>query len=291
VIWTGSGGTSAPLKLALSNNVEHVEFSRDGRRLVTSCSDQTFAPLYAQVWDAATGELLTPRLEHSDGVIASEFSPDGLLVLTTSEDGSAGIWDAASGKLKAPFLRHDYQVTDAAFSADGRMVVTASRDQTARVWDAASGDPITPPLRHAERVHRAVFSPNGQNVVTASRNGEVRIWDLRSVTSPIADLEALAQLLNSRQIDPTGALVPVGTEELRKNSRALRASHPEAFRTSRWSIEAWHRNRLEAFIHSKDWFAARQHLDQLQKLVPGDAELDAKRLLIEQQAGSGESKP
>jgi hypothetical protein len=78
---------------------------------------------------------------------------------------------------------------------------------------------------------------------------------------------------------------------LRKNSRTLRASHPEAFRTSRWSIEAWHRNRLEAFIHSGDWFAARQHLEQLQKLVPADPELDAKRRQIEQQAGSGQPKP
>lgn len=285
-VWSTTGDRPAPLKLPHEHDVQHVAFSPDGRRLITSCCDATFAELYAQVWDADTGQRLSPRLQHNDGVATSQFSPDGRWVLTASEDGSAGIWDAASGKLSVPFLRHDYQVQSAAFSTDSRLVVTASRDHTARVWDAESGDPITPPLRHGERVHHAAFSPDGTHVVTASRDGRVRIWDLRPDPSPVADLEVLAQLLNSRQIDPSGGLVPTETARLRETWRALLHTHPEAFRTSPWAIVAWHRTQLEACLTSKRWFAALHHADCLHVLAPNDPDLAALRSKAQRELAS-----
>jgi hypothetical protein len=117
--------------------------------------------------------------------------------------------------------------------------------------------------------------------VTASRDGDVRIWDLRPDSSPTADLEVLAHLLNSRQIDSTGGLVPIPTHTLRETWLTLRAAHPEAFRTSRWAIEAWHRNKLDTYRATKHWFAALQHLTQLQELLPNDPHLAAVRLEIQ----------
>jgi hypothetical protein len=248
---------------------------------VSSCSDVSFAALYAQVWDAESGELLGPRLEHNDGVLESQFSPNGRWVLTASEDGSAAIWDALTGRLKVPLLRHDYQVQSAAFSADNRMVVTASRDHTARVWETESGDPITPPLRHVERVYIATFSHDSSYAVTASRDGEVRVWDLRPDPSPVAELEVLAQFLNSRQIDPTGALVPIETAKLQETWRALRDARPELFRTSPRAVRAWHRTQLEASLVARRWFAALHHAKCLEVLVPADPELTAQRAKAE----------
>jgi WD40 repeat protein len=195
------------------------------------------------VWDAESGQAWV-ALEHNDGVASSQFSPDGRWVLTASEDGSAGIWDAATGQLKVPFLRHDYQVLSAAFSTDNRLVITASRDHTARVWETESGDPVTPPLRHADRVYHAAFSRDGSHAVTASRDGKVRIWDLHPDSSPVADLEMLAQLLNSRQIDPAGGLVPIETATLREIWNMFRSAPggPPNFPSN---PRGWHRARLE----------------------------------------------
>ena len=72
---------------------------------------------------------------HQDAVESAEFSPDGLRVLTVSEDQTARVWDARTGKEFTEPLRHDDTVSSAQFSPNGLRVVTASRDKTVRVWD------------------------------------------------------------------------------------------------------------------------------------------------------------
>ena len=131
------------LCLAHKDGVNTVSFSPDGRSIVTASQDHT-----ARVWDAATGEPLTPPMEHSAAVYGAVFSPDGRSVLTAGQDGTARLWSATTGRSLAPPLRHAAAVWQAAFSSDGKKIITASEDHTARIWDAATGRELTPPLEH-----------------------------------------------------------------------------------------------------------------------------------------------
>jgi WD40 repeat protein/tetratricopeptide (TPR) repeat protein/tRNA A-37 threonylcarbamoyl transferase component Bud32 len=152
--------------------VVHAEFSPNGQRVVTASWDRT-----ARVWDAVTGEPVTPPLEHQGFVQHSTFSPNGRCVVTSSADLTARVWDARTGKPLTPPLRHQGEVRRAVFGPDGRRVATASWDRTARVWDAATGQPITPPLQHDREVLGVAFSPDGRQVVTASEDKTARVWD------------------------------------------------------------------------------------------------------------------
>jgi hypothetical protein len=152
-----------------------AEFSPDGGRIVTACRDGT-----ARVWDAASGQPVTPPLKHNSAVHHATFSPDGRRVVTASDDGTARVWDAISGQPVTLPLKHNSAVHHATFSPDGRRVVTASSDQTARVWDAIGGQPVTLPLKHNSAVHHAMFSPDGRRVVTASSDQTARVWDAAS---------------------------------------------------------------------------------------------------------------
>jgi predicted Zn-dependent protease len=57
------------------------------------------------VWDAATGQPITPPLKHTDFVYSAEFSPDGRRILTASGDTTARVWDLPTDARPAADLR------------------------------------------------------------------------------------------------------------------------------------------------------------------------------------------
>src|SRR5439155_12269062 len=63
----------------LAGPAKDVEFSPDGRQLVTACEDGT-----VRVWDSITGKAITPPIQHRGTVRQATFSPDGRLILTAS---------------------------------------------------------------------------------------------------------------------------------------------------------------------------------------------------------------
>ena len=116
---------------------------------------------------------------HENSVRSAEFSRDGELVLTASDDGKARIWNVKAGKLKFT-LEHKGKINRAKFNSDFTMVVTASDDNTAQAWDAGTGQRLGPPLVHSGPVCMAEFSSDGQFILTASDDNTAQLWDART---------------------------------------------------------------------------------------------------------------
>ncbi|SEQ37205.1 WD40 repeat [Nitrosomonas ureae] len=174
-VWDANTGESVSRPIVHENLIRTVEFSPDGRWVVTASQDNT-----AQVWDAATGRPVSQPLLHEAFVNSAQFSPDGRWVVTASQDNTAQVWDVATGASLSLPMQHQEHVNSAQFSPDGRWVVTASSDNTARVWDAATGMPISKPMEHSGAVTSVQFSPDSRWVVTASEDRTARIWDAAS---------------------------------------------------------------------------------------------------------------
>jgi WD40 repeat protein/predicted Ser/Thr protein kinase len=141
------------------------------------------------------GLPLTEPLRHEGPVNSASFSPDGLRVVTASNDKTARVWDASTGKPLTGPMPHETNVFSARFSPDGGRIVTAcglsmqeggSTNGYAQVWDAFAGKPLTSPLRHRGCVPSAQFSPDGHMVVTASSDHTARVWDA-GTGNPITD--------------------------------------------------------------------------------------------------------
>jgi WD40 repeat protein len=164
-----------------------VNFSPDGRRLVTASKDGT-----ARLWNACNGEPMGEPMKHDAEVLWARFSNDGRKIVTASVDGSAKIWAADTCQLIAPPLRHDDVVHFAAFSPEGQRVVTASRDKTVRIWNAQTGEPTRAPLIHPEPVYFACFSPDGRLILTACEDERARLWEEETGT----DLATIRHVFN-----------------------------------------------------------------------------------------------
>ena len=80
-----------------------ASFSPDGTRVATGATDNL-----GRIWDANTGQMLTPPLPHPDWVSYVSFSPDGKLVATACKDGAVRLWNAATGEpVGKPFQHAD----------------------------------------------------------------------------------------------------------------------------------------------------------------------------------------
>jgi len=124
--------------------IEDIEYSRDGRWLVTAGRQDHIA----KVWNAATGELRSVLVGHGDNLSRATFSPDAQLVATSSADNTARLWDAATGQQ----LRVLRGPTDGVrFSPDGRELFTTGERDFMALWDITL-DPRTP-AQIAERVN------------------------------------------------------------------------------------------------------------------------------------------
>lgn len=109
-----------------------------------------------------------PLRGHDRGVSSAYFSPDGTLVLTASEDGTARIWEPQTGREQAILSGHLGIVSTAVFSPDTSQVLTASFDKTARIWDTRTRRELFVLKGHETIVGRAAFSPDGSKLLTAA---------------------------------------------------------------------------------------------------------------------------
>jgi WD40 repeat protein len=114
---------------------------------------------------------------HTGGVLCASYSPDGMKIVTGSEDHTARIWDARTGLQLLPPLAQADDVLTAVFSPDGKRVATGCEDGTARIWDAQTGQPVGDPMKETDAIKSVRFSPDGKLLATGSDSNYARIWD------------------------------------------------------------------------------------------------------------------
>jgi WD40 repeat protein len=170
-----------------TDRVVSVDFSPDGRRLVTASWDRT-----ARIWDTATGKQLHVLAETGAGarnLAAARFSPDGRRVLTlagysfamsTLEPGRPALVDPPvqpDEPAPAEVVRTSGTGTFMSILSNGLEPHTIPR-----LWDADTGRSIAvllPGGAYKDSVEFlcSAFSPDGKHLAIGHGNGGVNLWD------------------------------------------------------------------------------------------------------------------
>ena len=93
VLWDTTTGQQIGELKAHGKGVTQVAFSRDGRLLASSSSDNSI-----KIWDVAAQRELRTLTGHTTNVDSIDFSPDGRLLASASDDGATFLWDANTGE-------------------------------------------------------------------------------------------------------------------------------------------------------------------------------------------------
>lgn len=180
ILWeVESGRRILEMEHLRGDNVRHVEFSGDGMRIMT------LSGRGARIWDAKTGEAITPMVSHPNVYTYTGcFSPDGEVFVTCGRDSMARVWNTQTGIQSAPSLRHDNGVQFVTFDQSSSRIATASFDRTIRIWDWKRGEPLCPPLRHSTAGIHAAFNKDGTFLLSTDGDS-TRLWDF-SKSEPVS---------------------------------------------------------------------------------------------------------
>jgi WD40 repeat protein/DNA replication protein DnaC len=169
VIWDGVTGEFA--KLFEKTGVNSVAWNDTCSKIASGSSDEM-----VDIWDIATGNLLTTLKGHTDSVTTVAWSHDGLKILSGSRDTTIKIWDAITGKELKTLEGHSCRVTSVAWKHDDSKIISGSTDRFVNIWDGLTGALINSIDTKSHPVSVG-WCRNNDSIVLATDDGEIQFWE------------------------------------------------------------------------------------------------------------------
>jgi glucose repression regulatory protein TUP1 len=116
---------------------------------------------------------------HQGTISCLDFSRDGRLIASGSEDDTARIWELEGRQSMVFTIPMD--VTSVAISHDSRLLAAGSLDSITRVWDIATGQLLAWLKGHTNSVYSVTFSANGRELITGSLDKTLKYWDITTI--------------------------------------------------------------------------------------------------------------
>lgn len=118
-------------------------------------------------------------VKHSENANDAVLTPDGRLLITASDDGTARTWDTSTGSEQSRF-EVGGRVMQLHLSQDGKRLATQGYGSTTvRAWELSTGKEIGR-FDHPAPIDTVALSPDGTKLATGARDNRLRIWDVIS---------------------------------------------------------------------------------------------------------------
>lgn len=245
-----------------------VDFHKGGKLFITSAGTK------ATIWSVDDANPNGAAIEHPGGgaLLMARFSPDGKLIATASDDGTARIWDTATRTQVATLKRHEGAVTAVRFSPTGKLLVTTGADGLVAIWDTATWQSTGATIILPGEARSAIIGPNDQFVAACSElSGGVRFFEIETGREFNFGIELPAEALTI-DLHPSGDVITIACA----NSEVRNYGAPFV----REDVPSWIPDFAEKVISLRlagpDQFApVHASLEQLQQYPPPGTPADS----------------
>ncbi|MFO1095572.1 MAG: DUF1553 domain-containing protein [Planctomycetaceae bacterium] len=183
------GSGIAARLIGLSERIESVRFSADGKRLaVTGGLPCRMGEL--QIWNVESKELQLSIPITYDTAYGASWSPDGSLVAIGCADKTVRGFNSTTGEQVFFSGAHDDWVQDTVFSTDGALIVSVGRDMTTKLYDVKTQrfiDNVTSITPGALKGGLSALgrNPTRDEVLIGGSDGVPRIYRMQRLTKRV----------------------------------------------------------------------------------------------------------
>ena len=196
--------------LRLPRAIYSVALNDDPRQLTVVGEDA-----FVRIVDVASGRVLSEWDTCQQEVNSALYSPDGMTLWTSGDDGTVRGWDMRSHQETERFVAHPEGVYDLAFynheDPERRRLITCGREPVIRLWhNGACRETL---VGHTNWVEDIELHPDGRRLVSTSQDGCAHVWDVATQRS-LLTVGANSDKILHAAVSPDGKVVATCADKL-----------------------------------------------------------------------------
>lgn len=168
---------------AHSDTVFGVEFSRDGKYILSGAADK-----FVKIFEVATGKHVKSFEGHTHHVLDVTWKPDQTVVVSAGADNAIKVWNVETGEQQRTIAGYTKQVTSIQWVGRSANIISSGGDGNVRYHQADNGSNFRNFPAGADYQYSVAASADEKVIVAGGEDGIVRVWN--AVTAaPIATFE------------------------------------------------------------------------------------------------------
>ena len=145
------------------------------------------------ILNEVTGTCKSTLSGHTDEVNSLNFSFDGAMLVSGSNDKTVKLWDIQTGGVIKTFHNHTNWVQSVSISPDCTVIASGAKDRTICIWDLQTGGCCHTIGGHNSYITFVCFSPTNSQLLISASGGTIYHWDINGhQIGPVCAGDALA---------------------------------------------------------------------------------------------------
>lgn len=157
---------------AHSDTVFGIEFSRDGKYLVSGAADK-----FVKQFEVETGKLVRSYEGHTHHVLGVSWKGDGSRIASSGADNAIKIWNVETGEQHRTIQNYSKQVTSIHFIGATDNIISSGGDKTVKMHRANDGGNYRNFAGMPDFVYSVACTRDEAIVVAGGEDGVFRVWN------------------------------------------------------------------------------------------------------------------